>query len=148
MKRFTTRTGGTFAAMAAALAVLGATVALAGSTPKAGTHYQIKNTGNGGQVTVISLAVDEAANITAASGSAPKCPASGGIYSGFVLDKSIDASNGKFSYKGKADDLANGSKVKVKLKGKFTSPKKSKGSYKLEGCKGKTKFQTQWTLGG
>ena len=132
-----------------ALAALGAAVAFAGSTPKPGVHYQVKNAGHGTQVSVITMQVDDSGKIVAASGSDPKCQADDGLYSGFVLSKSIGVSNGKFSYKGKADTgLGDGSTTKVKLKGKFSSPKKSSGSYTLKGCKGKVKFKTSWTLGG
>jgi len=124
-------------------------MAFAASTPKAGVHYQVKNAGQGTQVSVITMQVDDKGKIIAASGSDPKCEDDGGLFKSFALDKKIDASNGKFSYKGKADTgLGDGSTTKVKLKGSFSSPKKSSGSYTLKGCQGKVKFKTKWTLGG
>jgi hypothetical protein len=145
----TPRTRGTAFATAAAVAALGAATAFAAG-PKAGYHYENEDVGNGTTVNVISLSVDEDATVTAASGTDPKCRDESGLYEGFSITKPIDASNGKFEFDGKAASLLpdGPAKVKVHLKGKFTSSKHSKGSYTLEGCDGKTKFKTDWSLGG
>jgi hypothetical protein len=130
-----------------AIVALGAATALA-AAPKPGFHFENTDV-HGTSVNVITLTVAEDATFTA-TGYDPKCPASDGTYFGFQITKPIDASNGKFDFDGKAiNTSAEGpKKVKVHLKGKFTSSKHSKGSYMLEGCDGKTKFKTDWTLGG
>ncbi len=135
---------------AIAVAAIGVATAFAAASPKPGFHYESKEVGNGAVVNVITMQASEDATLSI-SGSSPKClDDSGSYYKGFALTEPVDASNGKFKFNGKATStLPEGSKkVKLKLKGKFTSPKRSKGSYKLEGCKGKTKFKTAWTLGG
>jgi hypothetical protein len=126
-----------------------AVTALAASSPKPGYHYENVDVGNGSTVNVISMSVAEDATLTA-TGADPKCQDEGGLYKGFSITKPIDASNGKFKYDGKATStLPDGpSKVKIDLKGKFSSPKQAKGSYTLEGCDGKVKFKTQFSLGG
>jgi hypothetical protein len=132
-----------------AVFAVAAASALAAASPKPGYHYETVETHDGTGVNVITLAVAEDATFTA-SGAAPKCQDESGLYKGFSIEKPIDASNGKFKFDGKATStLPDGpAKVKVELKGKFTSPKVSKGSYTLEGCQGKTKFKTQFSLGG
>jgi hypothetical protein len=128
------------------IATVAAATALAGS-PKPGFHYENADD-HGTTVNVITLMVAEDGTLSA-SGSDPKCM-KGDTYAGFVVSKPIDASDGKFEFDGKAaSTLADGPpKVKLELKGKFTSSKHAKGSYKLEGCDGKVKFKTDWTLGG
>jgi hypothetical protein len=137
----------TLAASTAVFAVAAAS-ALAATSPKPGFHYTNADD-HGTTVNVITLMVAEDATLSA-SGSDPKCKDSAGSYAGFAIAKPIDASNGKFEFEGKANStLSSGPpKVKVHLKGKFTSAKHSKGSYTLEGCSGKVKFDTDWTLGG
>lgn len=139
------------AALAAALAstALVTATALAAATPKPGFHYQTVETGNGGSVNVITLQATEDETLLV-TGADPKCQDATGYYKGFSLRKPIEVSNGKFAFDGKATStLADGPhKVNVDLEGKFTSSKQSKGSYTLEGCAGKVKFKTDWTLGG
>jgi hypothetical protein len=134
-------------AAAGVIALVAATTALAAS-PKPGFHYDNADD-HGTTVNVITLTVAEDATLTA-SGYDPKCKDSDDLYRGFQITKPVDASNGKFEFNGKATNTnAEGpAKVKVHLKGKFTSSKHAKGSYTLEGCNGKTKFKTDWTLGG
>lgn len=148
MTRPTLRGRRTIAA-AVILTSLYATAAFAASSPKPGYHYQTVETGSGISVNVITLAVAEDATFTA-SGAHPKCQDESGSYNGFSISKQVDASNGKFKYDGKATSTVpdGPAKVKVTLKGKFTSSKHAKGSYTLEGCQGKVKFKTDWTLGG
>jgi hypothetical protein len=126
-----------------------AATALASSSPKPGYYSQDADVGDGATVNVITMAVAEDATLTAA-GSDPKCLDESGLYRGFSVAKPIDASNGTFEFHGKAaSTLLDGpSKVKVDLKGKFTSSKHAKGSYTLEGCDGKVKFKTNWSAGG
>ena len=131
------------------MALVSAATAFAGGvSPKPGFHYTNADD-HGTTVNVITLMVAEDATLSA-SGSDPKCKDAAGSYAGFVVAKPIDASNGKYEFEGKATStLSSGPpKVKVHLKGKFTSAKHSKGSYTLEGCDGKVRFKTDWTLGG
>jgi hypothetical protein len=132
-----------------AVSAVAAASALAAASPKPGYHYETVETHDGTAVNVITLAVAEDATFTA-SGADPKCQDESGLYKGFSIEKPIDASDGKFEFNGKAaSTLPDGpAKVKVHLKGKFTSSKHSKGSYTLEGCDGKVRFKTGWTLGG
>jgi hypothetical protein len=148
VKTRTPRTRRTAFATAVAVAGLGAATAFA-SAPKPGYHYENEDIGNGTTINVISLSVAEDATFTA-SGTDPECRDESGLYKGFSITKPVDASNGKFDFNGKATSLLpdGPAKVKVHLKGKFTSSKHSKGSYTLEGCDGKTKFKTDWSLGG
>jgi hypothetical protein len=146
--RSTSRSRRTLAA-ALILATFGATTAFAGSSPKPGFHYETVETGNGASVNVITMQATEDATLLI-TGSHPKCETDSGIYAGFSLNKPVDVSNGKFKFDGKGTStLQEGpSKVKVSIKGKFTSSKHAKGSYTLENCSGKVKFETDWTLGG
>ncbi len=130
-----------------AILAIGAATAF-GAAPKPGFHYMNADD-HGTTVNVITLTVAEDATFTAV-GFDPKCKDSDDLYKGFQITKPVDASNGKFDFDGKAINTnAEGpKKVKVHLKGKFTSSKHSKGSYTLEGCDGKVRFKTDWTLGG
>jgi hypothetical protein len=135
--------------VASAIALSAAVAATAfAAAPKPGFHYMNADD-HGTTVNVITMTVAEDATFTAV-GYDPKCKDSDDLYRGFQITKPIDASNGKFKFSGKAINTnAEGpKKVKVNLKGKFTSSKHAKGNYTLEGCKGKVKFKTDWALGG
>jgi hypothetical protein len=148
VKSLLPRTRRTAFATVAAVAALGAATAFA-AAPKPGFHYENADV-HGTTVNVITMTVAEDATFTA-TGYDPKCTDADGNYKGFQLTKKpVDASNGKFKYEGKAINTSSEgpAKIKLDLKGKFTSSKHAKGSYTLEGCEGKVKFKTDWTLGG
>ncbi len=132
------------------LALLGVATALAATAiPKPGYHHQTVEIENFGQVNVISMYAAEDATLLI-SGTNVKCQDDDGNYNGFTLKKPVDASTGKFEFDGKGFSSLPGDsgKVKVHLKGRFPSSKHAKGSFKLEGCDGKTKFRTDYSPGG
>lgn len=129
---------------AVALLAIAATSALA-TTPKPGRHYEVVDQGLA--VIVIQMYVDDG-QITSALGNDLECKTAEGNTQGFALDKPFDvAKSGKFKYDGKANNTIYGSgprKLHVVLKGKFVTSKKATGSFSIEGCSGKVRFETQW----
>jgi hypothetical protein len=127
-----------------AMAALSATAALA-ATPKPGFHADVENVG-GSPFTVVTIQASENGTLSAVTGSNPKCGDPSGLYAGFQITERIKVRHGKFKFKGKTNNLNTGgaARVQVNLKGRFTTPKRAKGSFRLEGCPGKLKFKTKW----
>jgi hypothetical protein len=131
----------------ALLAALSLAAAAFAVKPKQGGFVHLQKDGNEsfsfvvdsgkvGSVYVSSIGCNEGEPVTVAKQLAVKGP-------------------GKFKYNGKASFLT-GADAKVKLKGKFISAKKAKGSVQVKGCdtpngpKGKIKiaFTAKWHKGG
>jgi hypothetical protein len=114
-------------------------------TPKPGRHYETVQQGLA--VIVIQMYVDDGM-VTSALGNNLDCTTDSGNTQGFALDKPFDVANsGKFKFDGKANNTIYGSgprKLHVVLKGKFVTSKKATGTFSIEGCAGKTKFDTTW----
>jgi hypothetical protein len=130
-----------------AIAALPATAALA-ATPNPGFHADVENVG-GSPFTVLTIQASEGGTLSAVTGSNPKCGDPSGYYAGFQITKPMKVRHGKFKFKGKTSNLNTGgaARVEVSLRGRFKTPKRARGSFKLEGCPGKLKFKTKWALG-
>ncbi len=142
------RVSAVLATVAATAAILAATASAA--SPKDGYHYEVFDHA-GLAITKIGMQADKG-DILSIYGTDPGCMTKSGNYQGFGLAKKVKVdSNGKFVYEGKADNTVLGSgprKVEVDIKGKFVSKKKATGSFSIQGCSGKVKFNTKWTRGG
>ena len=127
-----------------ALVAVTATAALA-ATPKPGFHADVENVG-GSPFTVLTIQASQGGKLSAVTGSNPKCGDPSGLYAGFQITEPIKVRHGRFKFKGKTNNLNTGgaARVQVNLKGRFTTPKQAKGSFRLEGCPGKLKFKTKW----
>ena len=131
-----------------ALVAVTGTAAVA-ATPKPGFHADVESVG-GSPFTVLTIQASENGTLSAVTGSNPKCGDPSGYYAGFTITKPIKVRHGEFKFKGKTNNLNTGgaARVQVNLKGRFKTPQRAKGSYRLEGCPGKLKFKTKWSLGG
>jgi hypothetical protein len=115
------------------------------ATPKPGFHADVESVG-GSPFTVLTIQASENGTLSAVTGSTPKCGDPSGYYAGFQITEPLKVRHGEFKFKGKTTNLNTGgaARVQVNLKGRFTTSKHAKGSFRLEGCPGKLKFKTRW----